>query len=631
MDLKGIVSNKKFTGALLAFICAFFLLPPLFTLPLFPLAKDVPAWFSLDSSWRMTVNLVNQQHLTWGEEFVFTYGPLAFLSTRFGWGVGATAFVLFDIFLFANFFYIFFRIYTRSERKLIAALLILSSTWLLPFLFGARTSLILMAMLLFWIGQSFQRAGFFIYTVQLILVILVFFIKFNAGLISLAFYLTGLGINFVQRKPGRWQVIIWLAISTAAFLLVAKSLDVSLPSYVVGGLEMIKGYNGIMYLTQSFESEYIFSILLLVLSVVHLVLRMRVEGKLGLTTIAFYLLFCVSAFVLYKQSFIRNDWQHVSEFYTCFLFLLLCISDVPEAFSSRLQSMLLLAMIVITLFFGKRREDYLVNTGRRLIKTDYFNRLTNYTDTSGMYFLARTNNPLPEHILRRLSEKTVDVYPWNAQLLIENKLDFRPRPAFQSCTAYTPWLEKRNIGHYNSSEGPDAVVYELATIDERYALFDEPQLNLLLMRNYLCTDTFRSDGRFTLLLEKKVNARPIAFQNVTEYEIKIGKPFVPRDSCFYELDLNYSIAGKVISALRYDPAIQLEVRTADGNSHWYRTSAELLRSGIFSTQHFGSTLDFYRHLGGQTDSANLVTAYRLVPSSSSCFDEKIKIKEHRIR
>ncbi len=622
--------KTKITGAFLALICTFFLLPPLFTLPLFPLATDVPAWFSLDSSWRMTINLINQQHLTWGKDIAFTYGPLSFLSTRCGWGVGATPFVLFDLFMAFNFFYIFFRIYTRSENKGIAALLILTSVWSLPFLFGARTSLILMAMLLFWIGQSFERPVFFTQFMQLILLVLAFFIKFNTGLVCIVFYLTGLIVSFVHRNRGRWLSLAWLVASLATIVIIAKLLHVSLPDYVRSGLEMVKGYNGIMYLTQPFASEYFISVLLMIVAVLHLTLR-RSDNERFWQTVVFYLLFCISAFVLHKQSFIRNDWQHVSEFYTCFLFLLLCVSDVPSAFRKRHQGALLIILIGVTVFFAKRREEYLANTGRRLVKTDYFHRLSHYTDTSGMYFLARTNNPLPDRILQRLTGKTVDVYPWNVQLLVENKLLFSPRPAFQSCTAYTPWLENLNEEHYKSSAAPDAVVYELETIDGRYALFDEPRLNLLLMRNYHCSDTFRVDGRFTLLFERSASTAPVQFEKVAEYDLSIGKVLVPKEDRFYEISVGHSFIGKLVSALRHEPAVQLEIRGADGNSHWHRTSATLLKSGIFSTQYFGTTADLYRYVCGQTDSSNRVDAYRLAPTSPSCFHEKIKIKEYRIR
>ena len=61
------------------------------------------------------------------------------------------------------------------------------------------------------------------------------------------------------------------------------------------------------------------------------------------------------------------------------------------------------------------------------------------------FHLFPNNNQLPQSVLNKVGNNTIDSYPWNTQILLENKLNFMPRPIFQSYAAYTTDLEQMNI------------------------------------------------------------------------------------------------------------------------------------------------------------------------------------------
>src|SRR5437879_816646 len=54
----------------------------LLTLLLFPAVFSLKPGIGPDSSWMMATNLALKQGSSFGDQFVFTYGPLGFLSSR---------------------------------------------------------------------------------------------------------------------------------------------------------------------------------------------------------------------------------------------------------------------------------------------------------------------------------------------------------------------------------------------------------------------------------------------------------------------------------------------------------------------------------------------------------------------
>ena len=60
----------------------------------------------LDPSWMIGINLARSNHLVFGKDIVFTYGPLGYLSTRLPIGVSSLHYVVWDVFLYSNIAYI---------------------------------------------------------------------------------------------------------------------------------------------------------------------------------------------------------------------------------------------------------------------------------------------------------------------------------------------------------------------------------------------------------------------------------------------------------------------------------------------------------------------------------------------
>jgi hypothetical protein len=259
----------------------------------------------------------------------------------------------------------------------------------------------------------------------------------------------------------------------------------------------------------------------------------------------------------------------------------------------------------------------------------YLIGIKDYTPTSGLHIFPN-DNQIPYSVKAKIGTATVDIYPWTSQLIFENKLNFLPRPVFQSYTAYTKELEEMNFNHYNSKEkSPEFVLYEYIAIDQRYPLFDEPKVNLCLLKNYTPVEAFNFQQRKFILLQKSKDFKPLKLEKIKEYAMMTESPLVPKKDIFYEIGIYNSLAGSLVSIINHAPELSLEIKT--NTSSEYRTGKKLLESGVFLEQKVNTTQDFYSlFFADSLVKMEKVKFYNFKPKSPSLFKDKIRITEYKI-
>lgn len=628
MTLKNYFFNHPGKQERIAFIIAFlgsyFLFPFFFTCPM-----PASTWDDLDPSWRMTLNKINYENLTWGKDFIFTYGPLSYLSTRMSWGINKYQFIFYDLFFAFNFFCIFYKTYVRSSNKLLGTLLIIVVAVFLPIYFGSGNALVLNAFLLYWIRESLEENKPFYYIMQMAVLVLVFFIKFNTGLVAFIFYSAALAYKLIFTNEKKIVNLLYLFAAPAMLIISARFLHVALWPYLTGGLNLVSGYNEIMYLNEHYVLE---TISLLVIGVFILILMyqkffMRKENLPKKLVTAF--IFGASFYVLYKQGFVRADIEHISQFYDYMPLLILSIRDFHDHKTRNSSVVLIVLILGISMFFGNTRKAFTFSVKAKILKGDYIAGFRNYSPALPISLFDKSGQ-LPAAIKHKVAHASVDIYPWNGHLLIQNLLHFTQRPVFQSYTAYTPYLEDLNFNFYNSKKAPEYVFYDYNSIDNRYPLLDESKVNLLILKNYTCVDTFIFYEKKMLLL-KKTNTAKTNLKKLREYETNFNELLVPRDSIYYEVFISNTFGGKLISFLRHSPEISLIIKTADGKIHTYKISKKLLETGIFSSRFYTTTDDFLRGL--KKDSLNAgdkVLGYGFEASSPGLFNTSVKVVEYKI-
>ncbi|MGH7250179.1 MAG: hypothetical protein ACREGC_04330, partial [Minisyncoccia bacterium] len=122
---------------------------------------------------------------------------------------------------------------------------------------------------------------------------------------------------------------------------------------------------------------------------------------------------------------------------------------------------------------------------------------------------------------KTLGSGTVDVFGQHQSLAIINGLNYRPRPAFQSFEAYTPYLIRRNYEYFLTSP-PDFILFNLGTIDGRYPAQEDSLALASILTNYIPVA-----DRFDHLILKKIPQERIDIESqrvlIEEKEIEPGE------------------------------------------------------------------------------------------------------------
>lgn len=629
-NLKEFFKNKiNFIGFFIALICAYMIIPNYFELNVMPLQPTKELWLSLDPSWSIALNYIKKQNLIWGQDIAFTYGPLAHFCTRVGWGENKFTFFFFDLFIFINYFFLFFISFKNSINKILTTLIILAVCVISPIWIGASNALVLMIFLIFWVRLSLDKPKILYYAFQIVIVTLLFFIKFNTGLIVLPFFYLGIICNLFYKKGNRKRLITYSILPILLIIITSFYLKVSLFDYVKSGLQMIAGYNDVMFLANQIPNSIYYALLIaIILTLLILINVYSSENKKWFKILTILFLFGSSIFVIYKQAFVRADVGHIREFFLFIPLLILCNFDLYKNLKKGFLKIALLIVLIIPFYFIFVNQNMNLEIKSKFSKEQYISRFNSFNDTSGL-FIYTDNIKLPDSILEKVGSKTIDVYPWNIQLLLENKLNYLPRPVIQSYTAYTPYLENLNFNHYNSIKAPDYLIYDFASIDGRYPLFDESKVNLALLKNYELEEYFDYDKRKIALLKKKVDFKKIKFEKINEYAMLLNSPLVPKEDIYYEIGVYNNILGKFVSIFEHAPEIRLEIKTNTGNIAEYRTSKFLLESGFFYDKFISNTKDLNAVFNNEKE-LQKVDYYKIKPLNSTLFKEKLRITEFKI-
>lgn len=624
------LKNKTFfLGILISFLGSYILFPSYFNLNILPLSVSKELWVSLDPSWTIALNYLKINGATWGKDIAFTYGPLAPLFTRLSWGENKFTFLIFDLFIFINYFYLFLFTFLKSKTKIISLVLILSICLLTPFWSGVANALILMAFLVFWISISIEKFKWVYYFFQIIIILILFYGKFNTALIALPLFYVGLFYNLIVFKENKTSLLLLAFLPLLIIIILSFPFNVDLFFYIKSGFEIIKGYNDVMYLNNQIGYSLLFAtLLILALSAIMFLNIFTVNKFKLLKFLVIIFLFSASFFVLYKQSFVRADTSHIIDFFIFIPLFILCNTNLYFKIKNPFLKSILVLLIIFSFSFLFLNFKKKIDLKIKVDKSEYIKAFDNFNNSSGL-LLFKNNIPLPDNIIKKIGRQSVDIFPWNIQLLLENELNYLSRPVFQSYSSYTPYLEKLNFDHYNSINAPEFVLFDYLSIDDRYPFYDETKVNLALLKNYELADSFNYNDRNILLLQKKKDFKEINFIKSKEYAMYIDSPVIMKEGVYYEIFLYHSIKGNLVSLLKNAPEISIKIITNDGSINNYKSSKLLLESGIYSPFLIKNTSDF-KNLIQQENSNNKIKGLFIKPLDRTSFRDKIKIIEYKI-
>jgi hypothetical protein len=344
--------------------------------------------------------------------------------------------------------------------------------------------------------------------------------------------------------------------------------------FLASSWEIVRGYGEAMVTEGSPRTVYIAGaaliLFLVLLASYPFTQARRWEDRLGVS------LLCASMFLAWKHGFIRQDRLHEYHFFGYLLFVPFAVEGLRGSAAgppSRFRAGLAAALVLIGVLCRgpiPRPTDWL----QRLC----FNGIIVLTPERYKRSLDKQQEALAaewalQETQQRVGESPADLISLAQGVLLLNRLTYRPRPIFQSYSAYTSDLLERNAAFYRSERAPPFVLCQLAPIDGRFPAMEDGPLLLELLYRY--RPMSREKG--FLLLKRRADAdtagsktHPVLLQRTITFDEEVRLDELGSMPKLLSVHLENTLLGRLRAFLFRSPLLFLELQTPEGGTYSYR-------------------------------------------------------------
>lgn len=439
----------------------------------------------LDPSWHVALHLAHRANLAWGQEVLFSYGPLAIMAVP---GVLTNASLLLGLFYGALCVSLIVAVPFYGLRNLrlwvalsftvaicvfaptdlfVAELISAGAFAVALFLFERRSSRLLTSV----------SAGFGV------LLAIQMLVKPPAAVVVLVAIVV-LALAGAPGKLGR--VVAALVAFVVSTIVIWLALDQSLgdfPHWVRGSIQVALGYTEAMALEEPGRGrEYVEAVALL------LVLGLFIRRSASFATRRSAWIVCVSlsivVWIAFKEGFVRHDLHSSVFFFT----VALLATAIPRR---RKPVWPLIAVITAGLVFTANAAS---PPGTAVLASAESFRTLVHAIVSPSYRAELTEegrldirefDGVPDDVVAAVVGHPAHVDPTAVSAAWAYGLDWRPIPVFQRYSSYTEYLDELGAAMLRGSRAPDRILRKVGPgIDGRNSLWDSPRTMLEVVCRY---------------------------------------------------------------------------------------------------------------------------------------------------
>jgi hypothetical protein len=426
--------------------------------------------------------------LQFGEQVVWTYGPLGFLQGNYVWYSDlAVLSFLYSAALYVGFCVALVWALRRSLPVLPSLVIAFLIVALLPLLELSILVAVLICLGLLERERS-QRALYVFLVAGASFVAVEALVKLSFGpVIALVFLIAVIGAG-----ARWWQVLGFLGLVGTEILLLwllaGQSLS-AIPTFLDNTRQVISGYSDAMLLESGNPTKVVLATIGAAIVAVGLVAASarasRYRDRRARWAAA--ALMGVAAFAVFKEGVVRPDVGHLSLFFSTACVLWIAIPWTGAGWRWLLAGAALIAAMGIpvrpsglpTNLNAIANVRFAANQLHTLLSPTRRTRLID----NGRFGMALTYGADPQ-TLAALRGHTVAVEPWEIGFVWANRLDWAPLPVFQNYQAYTSKLDEDNAAEVESPGGPDRILREnekavypeslTGDVDNRFPGWDPP-------------------------------------------------------------------------------------------------------------------------------------------------------------
>jgi hypothetical protein len=595
-----------------------------------PLIPSMPA-AGLDNSWLFFMSEAMAQHLNFGKDIIFTFGPYASIYT--GQYNAATNFLMLSSSLFFGLCYAITLLCLLSDKKINQLQFALLLVYIIMFL-APQTDALLFSyplILAVVIANNIHQIEQKIKIWQLLIMFLIFaplgllpLIKGSLLPLCIAVSISISCYFLYHRTRALSMLALTIPILSMPIFWVLSGQSISfLPSYLSTQVPIISGYAQAMG-----QSGGNIEAITYLLGGITIIWTLMTENKITLATRLFLsACFFLFLFIAFKAGFTQYDGfsgsparSAISMIFAALIIRFISVNTIEiyaTAYYPQYKRNILLLILTNLWFFWRSQRltefvipiilgiyicmaippkimvftreiiDFRIRGGLNL-------RLSEYSDN---YFKSQFEQSLglirQEYSIPHL-QGTTDIYPWDQSYLLASDNQWNPRPIMQSYSAYTPLLAQANEQHLRGDKAPDNIVFGVKTIGGRFPTLDDGLSWPALLDNYTL-NKIDNDFKFAYLRKKPTLQKNSDFHVLHDEIHKIKENvLIPstNDFVYAEINLKPTLLGKLWGMLYKPPHLLITLKLKNGGSAQYQVIANMVETGFFISPLIRDTKDF---------------------------------------
>jgi hypothetical protein len=598
--------------------------------------KASPSIQDFGPSWHIGLAAAQAQHLQYGPQYLFTYGPLGFLHLSMVYPtavltataalVPAALYILYPValLLFANL------VRHTAHAGRVEGLTILIGTALVALWTDVATDagtglelLCLVALATCLLRPTSRVVPYLAVSAGIGLAFEALF-KVDLFYVALAeLLILTLGVWLGPRRPLR---VVWLAWVGLVFgylaLWVATGQQLSnLPSFWIGTWQISSGYSAAMALASQWKLVLVIAIIALGGIGVPVLLRSWRHWRLSPQELVIALS-VPWLFVSWKDGLVRIvGGELANERALALLAAVMGVAWLVTLMGPNLRSRFALgpattcclcAAVVALVFNPTEYQSWILtqiahepaSTSSSAVGPDY----------------------IPASVVASLRGQTVNALPWDISLIVDNHLKWDPLPEAQTYSAYTPYLDHLDAAQLASPKGAHRLVISLLDIDSRYLLWDPPDVWKTVISRYSCVGVTGLS-----VVAARVAPRIGPDQTLASRTASLGKWVpVPNTNLPYEfgdVHIGTSLEGKVEAFVLRQTPIYATLRLSNGSIVGpVRFVAATAGDGLYLSHYVSTSRQLCGVLSGSTSHIASIVAVKFTTPHPSQWAKSIAIR-----
>jgi hypothetical protein len=418
----------------------------------------------------------------------------------------------------------------------------------------------------------------------------------------------------------------------------------TLPHYLVSSFHVSREYSEAMGLFGKTSEVYSGITLLAVVAIATIPAPIRMMFTIKHAAQSAILALC--CLILWKHGISRQDHNHISRFFSFFVFLPFLIpaffrhADWQKPVRLGLVSLAVFISVCSLLHFRKRADNPVLcvwDGGAQIMENLQFTKDPSKLkdQLEDRQVLLQDKHALPR-IKAHVKDATVDIFSYEQGVLLLNQFRWHPRPVFQSYCAYDPFLISQNAKFFRKPTAPEFVIFKLQPIDGRHPFLEDGLTILEILRNYRPILIEKEYLLFQKLPAASVNDH-LASQAILQGVVTMNQEVKIAEFSDQPLRVSFNITnstwGKLCKAFYKPWPLHIALRTNAGNELIYRLNPKMAQTGFLINPLLIQNWDFVSYFASfAPTSYQKIDSFRIVagPEALKCFQPEVEMKLEKL-